>query len=139
MDAYRTRDQEPEQDPNDPNEETLEIHNHVVGEDNGEEGEVVARYEPEDLEDMSEQVGDDAPGEEVARFPASGYTCQTEGDQIVVYRTSGGEGESPAHKTDKFDMSARDKSKRAGPPTPRTLAQLNAFHHAHYSAKGGRR
>jgi hypothetical protein len=139
MDAYRTRDQEQEQDPQDPqdpNEETLEIHNHV-GENNGEEGEVVARYEPEDFEDMSEQVGDDAPGEEVARYPASGYTCQTEGDEIVIYRTSGGEGESPAHKTDKFDMSARDKSKRAGPP--RSLAALNAYHANFYKGKGGRR
>jgi hypothetical protein len=138
MDAYRTRDQEPEQDPNDPD-EVLEIHNHLPTGGDGEEGEVVARYQPEDFEDASEQVGDDAPSEEVARYPASGYTVQTEGDQLVIYRTSGGEGESPDHKTDKFDMSARDKTRRAGPPTPRTLAQLNAFHHAHYGAKGGRR
>jgi hypothetical protein len=137
VDSFRTHDQEPT-DPQDPNEETLEIHNHLPMGEDGEEEQVISRYQPEDFEDASEQVGDEGPGEEVARFPASKFTCQTEGDQIVVYRTSGGEGESPAHKTDKFDMSARDKSKR-GPPTPRTLAQLNAFHHAHYSAKGGRR
>jgi hypothetical protein len=135
LDSFRTtpRDQEPE---GDPEEETLEIHNHMPMDGDGEEERVVARYQPEDFEDASEQVGDDAPGEEIARYPADGYTVQTEGDQLVIYRTSGGE--SPDHKTDRFDMHARDKgNRRAGPP--RSLAALNAYHANFYKGKGGRR
>jgi hypothetical protein len=81
-------------------------------------------------------------GEEIARYPASGYTVMTEDDESgeshhVVYR-SAGEGRAPSSKSDIYEMGdnrARDAHSRA----PRTLAQLNALNAAHYRAKAARR
>jgi hypothetical protein len=140
LDSFRTRarDQEP-QDPQDPEEELLEVHNHIDMSP-GEEEQVISRYNPSEFrDDPPEEVGDEAQGEgeEVARYPASGYTVHTEGDQLVIYRTGSGS-DSPAHKSDRHDMTGLTRDNhRSGPP--RTLAQLNAFHQAHYRSKGGRR
>jgi len=133
--SYFTRDQEP-QDPQDPNEELLEVHNHIdlsPGEE--EQEQIVARYNPSEIGDEAPEEGQ-GEEEEIGRWPSTGFTVRSEGNEIVLYRVGSGS-DSPNHKTDRFDMSARDKSKRAGPP--RTLAQLNALHHAHYQSKGGRR
>jgi hypothetical protein len=88
---------------------------------------VIATYNPMNATFQDMPADDDeeqSQGEVVARFPANGFTCQTEGDEIVIYRGSG----SPPHKTDIFDMTTRDSRSRR----PRTLRELNALHAAHY-------
>ena len=86
---------------------------------------------------MPSNVEDEEPeenGEEVARYPANSFTCRTEGDEIVVYRTNGSD--SPAHKSDRHEMdTTRDSRSRP----PRSLSELNRFHAAHYRQKAGRR
>jgi hypothetical protein len=111
--------------------DAIEIHNHIpVNEES-----VIATYDPRRPEPFQDMTDDDeepeGQGEVVARFPANGFTCQTEGDEIVIYRGSG----SPPHKTDIFDMTTRDSRSRR----PRTLRELNALHAAHYRQKAGRR
>ena len=122
-----------EEDP----EDILEIHNHIIEEPNG-------YYDRASAGDDEGPDEEGREGEEVARYPASGYTVLTEDDESgaphhVVYR-SAGEGRAPSHKTDILEMGdsgsrARDSRSHA----PRTLAQLNAFNAAHYKAKAGRR
>jgi hypothetical protein len=110
VDGFRRSDQEQEGDPDD----VVEIHNHLP-------------YDPQSVEDEEPEQQN---GEEIARYPASGFTCRTEGDEIVVYRTGSGS-DGPSHKTDLYDFDmdkARDSRSRA----PRTLADLNRLHTAHY-------
>ena len=121
-------------DEDDPDQDTIEIHNHVVGE---------PEYSTMSLTgDEEESEGDE--GEEVARYPANGFTVMTEDDERgeahhVVYR-SAGQGLAPSHKTDVFEMGdGRSRAHDARSAAPRTLAQLNAFNAAHYKAKAGRR
>jgi len=108
--AFRRRDQE--QDPDNPD-DVVEIHNHIP-------------YDPQSVEDEEPEQQN---SEEVARYPASGFTCRTEGDEIVVYRTGSGSG-SPSHKTDLYDFNVKTRDGRSRPP--RTLADLNRLHAAHY-------
>jgi len=121
-DAYRrTRDDE-EDDP----EGVLEIHNHIP-----------LSEEPEGYHDRALAKDDEEQGEEpeegevVARFPADQYHFATEGDEVVVYRGAG----TPEHKTDIYDIGARDNRSRP----PQTLRELNALNAAHYRQKAGRR
>ena len=122
LDAYRrTRDEE-EEDP----EGVLEIHNHIP-----------MSQEPEGHFSRALAKDDEEPGEEgregevVARFPADQFHFATEGDEVVVYRGAG----TPEHKTDIYDIGARDHRSRP----PQTLRELNALNAAHYKAKAGRR
>lgn len=108
---FREEEEEPD---------TIEVHNYMPTN--------------EESADQYDRAGDDEEpssesgrnGEIVARFPASGYTALTEGDEIVVYRGSG----SPTHRTDIYEMDTKARDSR--PQAPRTLAELNRFHAAHY-------
>jgi hypothetical protein len=131
LDAYR-RPFSPDNGEDDPDQETIEIHNHIPGDD--------PEYPASSLTgDDEEGLGE---GEEIARYPANGFTVMTEDDESgeshhVVYRSTG-EGRAPSHKSDIYEMGdsrARDARSRA----PRTLAELNASNAAHYKAKAGRR
>jgi hypothetical protein len=132
--SFRDQEQDPDSD------DVVEIHNHIPYSGGDEEGRggfpaneerVVARYDPESFqedEEPEEQNG------EVARFPANGFTCRTEGEEIVVYRTR--RSDSPRPKSDRHEMdTARDSRSRP----PRTLSELNRLHAAHYQQKAGRR
>jgi hypothetical protein len=66
-----------------------------------------------------DEESDMEEGEIVARFPAS-YHCQTEGDEIVVYKTP------PKNKTDLFDFKTADRR------PPRTLREMNTFFAGYY-------
>jgi hypothetical protein len=58
----------------------------------------------------------------VARYPAS-YHCQTEGDEIIVYKTS------PKNKTDIFNFDSKTTKDRR---PPRSLSELNKFFAGYY-------
>jgi hypothetical protein len=129
-DAFRLHDEMEEEEPDD---ETVEIHNHIP----------ISYPEPADYDrdrasDDEEQEGREG---EVARYPANAFTVNTEDDENgeahhVVYRSPGGR-HAPPHKTDRYEMGDATHDNRPRPP--RTLAQLNRLHAAHYKAKAGRR
>jgi hypothetical protein len=127
LDARRRSFSPGDEGEDDPDQNTVEIHN-LSGE---------PEHSSVSLTGDDEE-GEGEEGEEVARFPANKYHFATEGDEVVVYRGAG----TPKHKTDIFDFEAGDSRSRARdghPNPPRTLAQLNAANAAFYRAKAGRR
>ena len=132
LDARRRSFSPGDEGEDDPDQDTIEIHNHVPGE---------PEYSTMSLTGVDEEG---EVGEEVARYPSNAFTVMTEDDENgeahhVVYR-SAGEGRAPSHKTDIFEMGdSRSRAHDARSRAPHTLAQLNAFNAAHYKAKAGRR
>jgi hypothetical protein len=120
LDAHRRTRDEGEDDP----EDVLEIHNHIPLGQEPEGDRALAKDDEEPDEEGRE-------GGVVARFPADKFHIATEGDEVVVYRGGG----TPEHKTDIYDIGARDSRSRP----PRSLSELNALHAVHYRQKGGRR
>jgi hypothetical protein len=143
LDARRSRDDEPDED--DPDE--IEIHNHLPMR---EPDDYAASYRSgvgeqdnfyDRARDDEEEPNAVREGEPVARFPVNGFSAITEGDEIVVYRTTG-PGDRPQHKTDIHEMDSRSRTsdqRSRGPRPPRTLRELNEANAAHYKKMGGRR
>jgi hypothetical protein len=145
----------------DPEEDdVIEVHNHIA--ESPDYGAFTSGTNDPDAMDKKRRGrrgrDEDYPdqGQEVCRLNKDECNVVCEGNEIVVYRTNGSNGDenfgtngkSVHPDTDIYDFDvtgdkrARDSRSRArdsrsGPP--RTLAQINAANRAHYAAKGGRR
>jgi hypothetical protein len=148
--AFRTRDEEEDDD------DVIEVHNIIpdfgaqtFGTDTFSDDPDTGDRRPRSRGRSRNRDDEGQAGQEVTRLSADEYRVVTEGDEIVIYRIGNGsnDGDGPsglsqAPETDIYDFDtsdrrARDSRSRSHPP--RTLADLNRFHAAHYKQKAGRR